>query len=973
MKKILIIAVFSGIGFWGPLKAQSTVADSLIASGDELFSETDFIGAGEDFKKAMQLYLQEKDSVNWTEALLDYGIALIKQGEVSQGLALFLERDEVTIWQQPVPLSIRIKNNIGIAYEYLEKPSKALEHFLVGLDLANDFNDSLLIGRLNNNISTTYQKFGDYEKALSHQRKAIDIYEKLDERFRLSYVLNRTFLTIMELGLYKQAEPYIRESLKIREKMQRPDLLDVAYHNLAWNFEMREKKDSSIIYYQKSLKLSRMLNNSFDITSTLSNIGGLYRSSGDLENALAYYNEALEENYKTNRPGSIARSLIAIAGIAIQNHSFENADALYREALTWLDKTTEPRLLARLYLDLANLEEIKKNYPEAKNYISMAKDISRDKNFLSEQVYSHNLLGEIYLAEGKPYESLAEYRKAYESSSGRKITSKITSTVNLARAYQEIWSDSAFIFADEAFTLIDSIRTNVAGGTFRAGYYRQHAGFYNEVASWYFTQKNDPEKAFELIEAAKSRVLMDELAEAKEKIYENIDEASLLKKQQMIKEINRLHNQISATESSGEQSSIKDELKDLEFEYQSFLNEIRLGVPQWKEFEYPEPISAKQASAILDSESAILEYAFSGGSLLRFLITENDFKADIIDSVENESAKKYLIQKVRNFREELLNQSPIEELNNTGQELYQVLIPENGAVNISNLIVIPDGVLSYLPFEAISSNSSYLIENYNIKYLPSSSIYSLIQDPHRPTNYDLLAMAGSGFEGSGLGDLNQLTRSQISFTYLPSTLLEVESIAANFTSAKILKNEEVTETAFYSQNLSDFRFLHFATHGTIDEVNPSQSGLILTNNSEVKLAGEDGFLSSNEISGLKLNADLVTLSACNTGMGKSITGEGLLGLQRSFLTAGASSVMVSLWNVFDRSTSEFMSHFYQKMIEFEQADYGLWNRSLNWFGLYEHPFFDYKAKALKDAKLAMIDHPYYNHPIHWAPFILIGK
>jgi len=235
----------------------------------------------------------------------------------------------------------------------------------------------------------------------------------------------------------------------------------------------------------------------------------------------------------------------------------------------------------------------------------------------------------------------------------------------------------------------------------------------------------------------------------------------------------------------------------------------------------------------------------------------------------------------------------------------------------------------------------------------------------------MLAVAGSGFTENSLGTE---VSSQNNFASLPSTLIEVESITKAFSNTKILKNDDVTEAGLKSHDLSQFRFLHFATHGNIDEVNPSQSGLILSKKADIEsLFGEDGYLNSSEISGLTLNADLVTLSACNTGMGKVVTGEGLIGLRRSFLSAGASSVMVSLWSIYDRSTADFMSEFYSMLKTHESADYGIMNRTLDWFGLYEHPLFDYKAKALRDAKLAMITHPYYSHPVHWAPFILIGK
>ena len=137
--------------------------------------------------------------------------------------------------------------------------------------------------------------------------------------------------------------------------------------------------------------------------------------------------------------------------------------------------------------------------------------------------------------------------------------------------------------------------------------------------------------------------------------------------------------------------------------------------------------------------------------------------------------------------------------------------------------------------------------------------------------------------------------------------------------------------------------------------------------------GDDGYLNSMEISSLTLNADMVVLSACNTGFGKLIAGEGILGLQRSFLKAGASSVLVSLWSIYDKSTAQLMSKFYENINLYESRDFNWWDKTLYYFDFYQAPLFDYKAKAIRDAKLSMLKHPYYDHPVYWAPFILIGK
>lgn len=974
MKVLLTVAIITGAGFLSGLKAQNTAPDSLYNIGNDLYRKAKYGQAADLFEKAAKGFLQESDSLKWADAILRQGDALMNQGKVRKGRDLLLFVNERKPQSANAKLKAKINQHLGRIYRELEQYEPSKDYYLKGIEFAEASGDSVLIATLNNNISYPYLYSGDYEQALSHQIKAKQLYEATGKKYELSFVLNGIFLTLRDLELHAQADKYIQQSLTLREDIGNPNLMDIAYHNKALSFNALGKPDSAIIYYNKSLDLSRMLKNPYDITQTLINIGNLYKRSGDYDNALAYYNEALETNYQTERPVSISNNLMRLAEVAIQNNDLDNAESFYQEALTWMGKANAPQELASLYLNIAELKLDQGNYAEAKNYVADAKNISPE-NFTTQLYRAHNVLGEIHKAEGKLFESLEQYRQAYTLFSNRAISSKILPTMNLARAYSEIHSDSAFTLAEEAFSLIDSIRTNVAGLTFRSGFFRDYAGFYNEVASWYIIQKNNPKKAFELVEAAKARVLMDELAEAREKVYETLDEATLIKKQQKAKQIDQLYGQLEQSVSEEEAASIRNELKDLEFEYQSFLNELHTSSRKLKNFNYPKPVTLGEIQELLDDETAVLEYAFTHSGMIRLAITHNEISAIYTDSTHLANTQTFFTEKVRTLRESITSRQETSTIFKQGSILYDLLIPSFTDVKdlvISNLVIIPDGPLSFLPFEALSHNSRFLIEDFQVKYLPSASIYSFIKPPHRSTEFDLLALAGSGFDNEQ--NMTSPSRSQASFASLPSTLLEVDSISVNFSNAKILKNEEVTEATLKSHDLSNYRVLHFATHANVDEINPFRSGLLLSKKADVEsLFGEDGHLNSREISSLKLNADLVTLSACNTGMGKLVTGEGLIGLQRSFLSAGASSVMVSLWPVFDRSTSVFMSNFYRRMQAHQQEDYGMWNQTLDWFGMYEHPMIDYKTKAVRDAKLAMIDHPYYNHPVHWAPFILIGK
>jgi CHAT domain-containing protein len=204
--------------------------------------------------------------------------------------------------------------------------------------------------------------------------------------------------------------------------------------------------------------------------------------------------------------------------------------------------------------------------------------------------------------------------------------------------------------------------------------------------------------------------------------------------------------------------------------------------------------------------------------------------------------------------------------------------------------------------------------------------------------------------------------------------MEVDSIAGQFQRSTILKNEEVSEQKFKEmlQN-NGYRYLHLATHGIIDENHPSRSGLVLSAESELSASSqEDGMLRSSEIFGLSIKCDMVVLSACNTGLGKVVKGEGMLGMQRAFFYAGASTVVVSLWNVYDRSTASFMNEFY-KSLNNHTTEKNWTDTFLRWVGWDQSIPFGKKALAMREAKLQMIKHPLFNHPVYWAPFVVVGR
>ncbi|MBK8292587.1 MAG: CHAT domain-containing protein [Flammeovirgaceae bacterium] len=287
----------------------------------------------------------------------------------------------------------------------------------------------------------------------------------------------------------------------------------------------------------------------------------------------------------------------------------------------------------------------------------------------------------------------------------------------------------------------------------------------------------------------------------------------------------------------------------------------------------------------------------------------------------------------------------------SSRNLYKLLIPKGLSSGIDNLVILPSGRMSIIPFEALLTKSvkdsqtpfsqlPYLIKNYSIRYEFSAGL--LLQK--KLTTSNTLITSARLLAPVSFPEKDNLNA-------LPGTEKEVSEISELFKgkniSCEVLTHDLASETAIKDGTLQNYSLVHFATHGIVDEENPELSRIFLQNNTEA----EDGNLYSGEIYNLQLNANLVSLSACQTGLGKISKGEGVIGLSRALVYAGAKNIIVSFWSVADESTAELMTTFYQTLLQQQNETF---------------------SSGLRDAKLKMIDKGTYASPYYWAPFILIG-
>jgi CHAT domain-containing protein len=550
---------------------------------------------------------------------------------------------------------------------------------------------------------------------------------------------------------------------------------------------------------------------------------------------------------------------------------------------------------------------------------------------------------------------------------------------------------------EQGLALIDSMRTSykAEGSKFFVG--AKHFAIYEKAigaALRLHELKADSSydhRAFAYSERAKAGVLQQALQEARARHFAGIPDSLLERerklridlayhgtqwRQQKLERENRDSVKILAHE---------ERLFSLNHQYEALLKKFERNYPQYFSLKYrAETVTVSDIQKTLDEKTTVVEY-FAGDSALHiFAMTRNAFKIKTAPRVV------FLANEVEILLSAIAG-SDYGRYVQSARRLYEALIqPVAPQVEGKNLLIIPDGVLNYVPFEALLTEAvnadaaaedfsklPYLVREQAVSYAPSAALWlESIRRERKLPEGDLLAFAPVFPNGltaklrkiAALGKNFALDSTRSANGTLLATRKEVEGIEELFNrnpnffarmfgrlfgnGSRVFIEREASERNLKAQPLSRYRYVHIATHGVANQNVPELSALMFADDSSAD--AEDGVLFLGEIYNLALNADLVVLSACETGIGKLSRGEGLLALSRGFIYAGAKNLLVSLWKVKDASTARLMREFYAGMLAGQT-----------------------KAEALRQAKLQLIKsesaNPKFAMPYYWAPFILIGQ
>ena len=729
----------------------------------------------------------------------------------------------------------------------------------------------------------------------------------------------------MALGHLNQALALKLKNLALLESVHLP--IDRALLHIGGIYAANGEYDRARVYMQRSYALAK---GDFDRAFVLRSLGVLSGDQGDYAQALQLGWQSVNLFDRLGKPWQAGAGRGNLAATYAILGDFDEATSLLQKALASARQQNDSGEIQGSLANLGDLYMQMGDPASALTYLKQAEILSAHTSYESARVDTLLHIATAYRAQGHLDLAVSYANKAVaaaratisrsqeaqtrielasiqlSSGAARKAEQNFLTALDLAEtaaAPQEIIaahrgladvSIRAGRFSNAASHLklavnrLEALRSSAPGPELRASFLSQNWRVYEDLAYVLVTLHDDRE-AFDYVERGRSRALLDVLARAGSSNP-------------------KLHHRPMNL------SEVEEQVR----QRNTVLMDYLLG----------------------EKESYLWAISPKGSQMFRL------------------PGRQQLVANVQSFRQAIATPHSTADYKGTGRALYDTLWSpaETFLKSGRGVVVIPDGELNYLPFEALIDRSGrFSVETFAIAYAWSPSTLNLLKrDRTRDARLEFVGFGAPALEENTASASEQslrgiYQRAGFRFPPLPYAREELTQIAALFPAGKsqLFIGVEATKSAVRTARLSDYKRLHFATHTVFDESSPERTGIVLT-----PAANDDGILRAHDILKLHLDADLVVLSACQTGLGKLLRGEGITGLSQAFLFAGARRIVVSSWEVNDLATSELMTQFYRALAN---------NAS--------------PAEALQQAKVQLLrsGSPAYRHPYFWASFVTIGN
>ncbi len=845
-----------------------------------------------------------------------------------------------------------------------------------------------------------FAQFGDYRNMLKYSKEALSLAQSVHDRRLEGSLENFAGGASDFLGEVKEALTHYERAVVLARANGDKAIEASALNNIGKVYSDASDQQKALEYYLQALPLYKPLGNQFSEGITLNNIGIAYNYLGEPQKAIDYLEQALPRLRAEGAKGPESLTLSNI-GIAYRRlGDTEKALSYFNQART-IQQQTGNKVREAETLDQLGILYSEQNQPQkALEYHEQALQLQRAAGNIRREALSLRNLGHVYTALGRTDEALDYLNQALAIF--RRIGDLNSAAVTLegrARAEQQRGNVAeSRKNIEESLALIETVRAHSGSLQLRASYLASREKAYEFYVDLLMQQHaKDPGKghdaeALQASERGRARSLTEMLNEAHVDILQGVS-ADLAKREREIRQsLNaKAQRQIELTARKGNQHDIdllNKEISELEDEHQQVQTAIRKNSPQYAALTQPQPLGLKGIQQQLDPDTVLLEYSLGDARSYLWVVTADSLKTyelpqraeiekvaqQVSESLAARSVVKSLEspaqRKTRIAQEDANFQQAANELSR------MILAPAATQLRARRLVIVADGALQYVPFAALSAASRRpLILDHELVNIPSVSAFAvqrqnLAQRQPAPKAVAVIAdpvfsIADPRFKAAPQVDQSAAQSStriiehtlgtgkgQLSIPRLPFTRQEADRILAIAPAASSLKAVDfrANRSIATSDELSKYRYVHFATHGYLDTSRSGLSAIVLSLVDETGKP-QDGFLRTHDIYNLKLPAELVVLSACETGLGKDVQGEGLEGLMRAFMYAGARRVVVSLWNVNDRATAELMQRLYAGMLRSGKTP----------------------AAALRAAQIEMLRTAQWQSPYYWAAFVMQGE
>lgn len=850
---------------------------------------------------------------------------------------------------------------IGGAYVYrLSEFDKALPHLFAALALRQCLSDPSARG-------TSLDRIGDAFRGLGEIRKSTEFFAAaLPQKNR--EIVQEVGVTLRNLAMAhddlgdEDALPHYMQLLQMLGDAGEAVGVGFVHDSIANHFINRGQWQEALQHEEEALRAWRSANFILGEAYGALILGIVYQARGELERALASY-QKVETIPGSSNARSRAQAMWRISTVYEEMGDYDRAidqqQKLLRLQREKSDRAMEVDVLRSLAAShrkrhdpASALKDLNEALPLSRNYPMLEASVLRDAAAVQLDL---GMLDDARRSASRALEIFRSLQSAPGEASVHMTLARIAADVGDLQ--------SARAEAESTVRLIETVRGNISNPDTRASFLAsvwEAYDFYIDLL-----MRIDPASALRASERAHARSFLELLTESR------TETASLGR-------LRSLRDQISAKTQaqlqlagrrSADAEAIKRELDELYTEYEQEIVHIRRDDP------VSEPAGVEEIRRVLDASTILLEYSLGEKRSFLWVVTRDKFFSyELPPRDQIESA-------VRTAYKSLAKPSPQQKgLVSISRTL---LAPAAGTLRAKRLLIVPDGALHYLPFAVLPSPTSGqpLIVDHEIVTLPSASMIApLRRHARHPKSSKVLAVfADPVFErsdsrltaqnegpASGVAtrgpdddsinsDFERSARETrlADLARLPFTRREATAILSLVppSQRKEALDFDAARRAVLDSDVGKYRLIHFATHGLFNDLHPELSGIVLSMVDE-KGREQNGFLTTADVFNLSLTADLVVLSGCRTALGKEIRGEGIAGLTRAFMYAGAPRVVASLWNVNDAATAELMKRFYQGML-------GPGKMS--------------PPAALRSAQLSLLKERRWSAPYYWAAFVIQGE